>query len=221
MRLVTATVILALASSLSAFGNSIVIFNTGESSGGTALPTGETDPHYDLFSVPAGSPSIAITTVPNPVWLSNTSTTDWISPGSSGLDHWPMGTYDYQTTFSLTGLNPATAELSGSWTSDNNGCIYLNGVNTGDCDSYTGFASLDPFSITSGFVAGTNTLDFMVYNGPGALGLDSPTGLFAEVSGTAAPLAAASVPEPSSLPLFAAMGGLLGLAVVRRQLAKR
>lgn len=180
-----------------AFAGSITIFNTGENNG-VALPVGKLDPHYSLISAPVGVPLTAITTLPAPVWVPNTSTADWISPGNSAYIYWPIGTYDYRTTFSLAGFDPATARLSGMWTSDNNACIYLNGVNTQNCTPYEGFRALIPFSISSGFVSGTNTLDLMVYNG----GLS--TGAIMEVSGTANQ----TTPEPSTLVLLAS--GILG-----------
>jgi hypothetical protein len=44
-------------------------------------------------------------------------------------------------------------------------------------------SSLTAFSLTTGFVQGTNTIDFIVTNGPTAAA-ENPTGLFVELSGT-------------------------------------
>ena len=191
----------------SAFCDSIVVFGTGQDASGSALPVGQVDPHYSLISAPAGVPPAATTTLPNGLWATNTVSADWISPGSSGDSSWPVGTYDYQTTFSLAGLDASTAQLTGQWASDNNACIFLNGNNTGSCTSFAGFGSLQPFSVTSGFLSGTNTLDFIVTNGGG------PTGVIAEVTGTASPVS--GVPEPSSLLLLGST--LLALAGASRR----
>jgi len=50
---------------------------------------------------------------------------------SQGTGNLP-GDYIYRITFDLTGLEPATAVVSGAWTSDNTGpAVLLNGVITG------------------------------------------------------------------------------------------
>jgi hypothetical protein len=194
-----------------AFGDPIVIFNTGQTAGGPALPVGTLDTHYTLIAAPAGVPLTAIATSTIPAWTANTPTADWISPGSSGDTIWPVGNYDFRTTFSLSGLNPSSAQLSGLWTADNNACFSLNGVVTTACVGFDAFSSLHPFSITSGFISGINTLDLVVFNGGG------PVGTIVEISGTASPLSS-TVPEPSSLMLIGT--GLLAMCgTVRRKLA--
>jgi hypothetical protein len=113
-------------------------------------------------------------------WISPAFDTQAASDGS-GTIH-----YRYETTFDLTGFNPATARLAGRWATDNEGFdILINGVSTGQ-SNITQFASWAPFQITSGFVAGTNRLTFVVNNGgPGSPAGIDPTGLRAEVWGTA------------------------------------
>ena len=222
MRSATVTaVIVGLACGLSAFGDPIAIFSTGVDSSGSPLTPGTVDSHYALVSAPSGVTLTAIATSPNGAWTPNTSTADWISPGSSGGTSFPPGTYDYQTTFDLTGLDPTTAQLSGKWTSDNNGWIDLNGVMTGVTSAFAGFGSLSSFSITSGFQPGLNTLDFVIVNGSDSF---SPTGVIADISGTATASSSVSgpsaVPEPSSLSMFILGGGLLGLGGLGRKLAR-
>ena len=70
-----------------------------------ALPVGVLDPHYSLISAPPGVPLTAITTSPNGAWVPNTPHGGLDKPWQGrGGTVWPVGTYDYQTTFSLAGL---------------------------------------------------------------------------------------------------------------------
>jgi hypothetical protein len=106
-------------------------------------------------------------------------------------------------------MNPSTAALSGIWAMDDysgTGNILLNGVTTSNPNP--NWNAWLPFTINSGFVAGVNTLDFVVHN------TDGTTGLRVEMSGTAN--AANAVPEPASLVLLAA--GLAALMGLRRRL---
>lgn len=65
--------------------------------------------------------------------------------------------------------------------------ILINGVSTGQSNPNQ-FVSWTPFAVTSGFVAGTNRLTFVVNNGgPGAPAGSDPTGLRVEVWGSALP----------------------------------
>jgi hypothetical protein len=213
-------VVCSLAFTCAASANAIIIYGTGESAGLTALSVGQSDPNYDVVAAPSGSGATlgrATTTAANPNWVQNNASGDWISPGASGVTNWAPGMYEYQTSFDLTGLNPSTAELTGSWASDNNGCIYLNNVSTGVCTAAVGgFKTLTSFTITSGFVAGVNYLDFVIMNTGTS---DSPAGMFLEISGTASTAtvnAITAVPEPPMFPALAGIG-LIGLAFALRQ----
>jgi hypothetical protein len=177
----------------------INVFGTGVDASGVGLAEGSADPHY---LVNGGTAYIAVNDGPPfDRWVANTSTSKWIQPTSPTLDNQPVGTYRYVTSFDLTGLDPASAQLTLRVAFDNVlDDILINGVSTG----ITSSQDLDwtpYFSITQGFVPGTNTLEFDVDN----IGSSpNPTGFRTEISGTA------SVPEPSSLALVAAAGiGLL------------
>ena len=176
------------------------LFNTGVDALGNKLAVGSIDPHYTTVETATAAEvynngAYVQSTTAAYIWQTSTG-----SPGSV--------TRTFRTTFSLAGLDPLTAFLSGSWSTDNVGVdILLNGVSTGI--GKVGFGVFTPFSISSGFVAGTNTLDFVVQDlgAPGALAVDGLTGR--------ASVMASNVPEPATVALVG--GGLLAMAGVARR----
>jgi len=173
------------------------LFNTGVAAGGALLGGSTTDPHYTLSaSADASYPGPNAVTV-NSVWplapgawLANGPASAWIAPRADQSAGNAPGTYTYRTTFDLTGYDPATASIAGSVAVDDSLTdIRLNGHSVGTVSA--GFGSLTGFTIVAGstnFVAGSNTLDFVVFNnGTG----NNPTGLRVEMAGTVA------VPPPT------------------------
>jgi hypothetical protein len=178
------------------------LFNTGVDEAGKPLAENAVDSHYRLTF--GGSTAYAATEAggfPIPPWLGSNSMSAWISPSPDtlGLSD-GLGTYNYryETTFDLTGFFPQSARLAGRWATDNAGVdILINGVSTGQANTAQ-FASWTPFQITSGFIAGTNRLTFIVNNGSlGSPAGSDPTGVRVEVWGEGALhcLAARTVPE--------------------------
>jgi hypothetical protein len=179
----------------SAFGNSIVIYNTGVDQDGNLLPGAAVDPHYAMVQSPDPNypgPNAMVTLhnlhFPLPQgWFaeSKTSTCEWISPRAVEGNGTSKGTYIYETTFDLTGLNPSTAMLKGQLAAESNSLIRLNGVILSIDGS--GFGAYTPFTITSGFIAGVNTLDFIVVHSDPIRGWPDATGLRVKIHGTASP----------------------------------
>lgn len=184
------------------------LYNTGLNGSGTYLATGQPDGNYSVIASPAGSfvpvatddtiwPLVAGPWVPN-----NPTFSRWISPRANSGG--PAGNYVYRTTFNLpANANLSTAMIGGVWGTDDPGTdIRINGFSTGQLSA--GFTSLVPFSITSGFNFGLNTLDFYLTNagGPTGLRVDRIQGKYD------------FIPEPGTF-LLAALG--LGGMLVRRR----
>ena len=184
------------------------LFNTGVDGDGLLLPgDGAVDPHYEM--VVSADPSLpgpdAVTLAPGfPVgpWLAEGPDSRWIAPqaaSGNGLG----GEYRFRTSFDLTGFDADSARIEGEWGVDNEGLdILLNGVSTG-ITNFNGFGALTPFTIDSGFIAGENTLEFVVFNAGDATA--NPIGLRVKMRGTVeVPGEPPSIVEaPASQTLFA------------------
>ncbi len=162
------------------------LFSSGIDSNNFALAAGFADPHYVLtasaYSTPP-PPNIAATVTANhPNWLVNDAASSWIGAISQGSVSVPQGAYSFRTTFDLTGFIAATAQINLQVAVDNELTnVLLNGVSIGL--RYTNFAAFSGvFTVTNGFVAGTNRLDFLTSNSGTAA---SPGGFRVKASGTA------------------------------------
>jgi hypothetical protein len=153
------------------------LFNTGVDNSGAPLPDSALDPHYILYFKPDGTtiddPAVVQTAIPG-AWLANSATSKWIGPDANTVAS-AGGRYTYRTTIDLTGRDPSTAMIFGRWATDNPGLdIQVNRVSTTNAQSGT-FAGYTAFALSStnaAFVAGTNTIDFIVENaGAGFTGL--------------------------------------------------
>jgi hypothetical protein len=160
----------------------VSIFGTGVDLHGNYLFGGNVDPHYTLISSAdslfPGPNAYAVTSL-WPTWV---SVGGWIAPNASTVfsPYNAPGNYTYRTTFSLEGVDLTSVSLSGLWASDNAGVdILLNGQSTGNSipfgtDPIFSYSQLSPFTISTGFINGTNTLDFVVNN---ATSDANPTGV--------------------------------------------
>lgn len=209
--------LLTLLSAVSALASPITIFNTGLDPLGAVLSGGSVDPHWTVDSTTAfvASESYPIVPAPGGLWIANDATSKWIAPDANVDQNFAsFTTFTYRTTFDLTGFIPSTASLSGRFASDNQTmAVRLNSVDfllSPSCADSTAdvtcFTTWHPFSISSGFTSGVNTLEFQVLNGEG------PSGLRVEVAGTVEP-----VPEPGTLLLVGS--GVSALVLRRRRKA--
>jgi hypothetical protein len=182
------------------------LFNTGVGNNGATLATGVIDPHYRLVQSadPAlpGPDARVVDDALFPIvgtgpWLPTTTVSKWIAPQANQSTGNQLGDYRYRISFDLAGLDPATALITGRWSSDNIGVdILLNGMPTGNANSAQ-FAGWSAFTISASsgdaFLEGSNTIDFIVNNAPPGA---NPTGFRAEfTSATAEPF-----PPPGTPP---------------------
>ncbi|MEM7395107.1 MAG: hypothetical protein AAF492_22475, partial [Verrucomicrobiota bacterium] len=164
------------------------LFNTGVDDNGVALAGGSPsakveDPHYRLLRV--GGIDVAPFNaflaedddwpITPGIWLQNDADARWIDSTGAENSVDLVGDYIYRTTFSLPECaDLSTVQIGGEWSSDNAGLdILINGLSSGNANPIQ-FGGASPFLINAGFVAGLNTLDFVMNN---AGGVPGPTGL--------------------------------------------
>jgi hypothetical protein len=178
------------------------LYNTGLDSVGNYLPAFAPDGNYTVITSPLGlfTPvATDDTNYPFPAWVANNpGISRWIGTSQISSDG-PFGNYTYRTSFVLpVNTNLSSVSISGQWAADNLGLdILVNGNSSGNASG--GFSFLTPFSLTSGFQVGVNSIDFIVQNqgGPTGLRVDKITGNYL-------------VPEPGTCLLgMISLGGLL------------
>jgi hypothetical protein len=191
----------------------IPLFNTGVDATGTPLPGGSADPHWTIISGPTvSSPTPGIVLMsPNGLYAEDpASRWIWVDTNGTGGVNSP---YTFELQFTLTSAQVSTATISGSWGVDNFGNILLNGAAPTGSGALSlpgvvigNFSSLHSFTITGGFVAGINKLDFVTTDAgnPGALNVTN-------LSGTVA-----SVPEATN-PAILCLGAVAMMAYLRRR----
>ncbi|MBI5385275.1 MAG: lamin tail domain-containing protein [Verrucomicrobia bacterium] len=158
------------------------LFNTGVNSNKTVLAAGNTDPHYLLTAGAQGTVGTgAVVQLNHPNWLANDTASSWIGVVNNGSTGVNEGNYSYRTTFSLDGFIPSAVRLNVVVAADNSvSSVLLNGASTGI--SFVGFGAWSGTTVlSSGFVAGTNTLEFLTVNDPAT---PNPHGFRALLSGS-------------------------------------
>ncbi len=170
------------------------LFNTGTGPDGHVLPPGSLDPHYIVtasaqkVTPPPPAPALVITG--HPAWLPNDALSNWLGPVDPGTANVAAGSYRLRTAFDLTGFDAATASLTVNVAADNRlNDILINGKSLGL--TYVDYSTFSAeLKITSGFVPGTNTLEFLWANDSSS---PNPAGFRSKLTGTAR-----TMPSPDS-----------------------
>jgi len=211
------------------------LYSSGVDSSGNLIATGATDTHWTVVASPTWNSTAnyyngAALAYTIDAWsyapAQSSPNSQWITmPNGEGTNFWPpLGTpvrgtpgwYTYETSFTLP-ANVLSATITGKFVGDNAAVIKLNNVQASYGTVTDGFL---PFTMTSGFQAGTNLVDVFVQNtGEQSQPADypNPTGMQVQLSGeyTLAP-----VPEidPSSFgPAISLVMGALSLRECRRK----
>ena len=179
------------------------LFSTGVNGGGAVLPGGSIDAHYTVLGGALGPTTFVVVNPAGLGWIGNTATSAWISgdPGANAS----AATYTYTIAFNLIGFDSSTAVITGQWSADDEGEMFLNG---NPVSASGGSGLFTPFSINDGFAPGANLLTFEVPNA------DNNNGLHVQIISSDVQQASAA-PEPASIILFG-VGVLLGMT--RRRL---
>jgi len=229
----TAAAVGLMATSAFAVNRSLGIFSTGNN-GTTLVTAGNASPGYAITSSPLGAVTPVVTNNNPTAWLHNSptfvnqSSSQWISAQKNGsasdppFNPTPTATYDYTQTFTLTNNDIlSTGDIVFTFAADNRAQVFFNGTLIGSTiggqNGYVAFSG--PFTITSGFQNGINTLLFVVTNNDGATaGSGSATGLNVSISTDTI----SEVPEPSAVAAFSVAGLMLGGLLIRgRRPARR
>lgn len=94
-------------------------------------------------------------------WMPAPPGAQWL--GAANLYYTPD--VEWTLAFDLTGFDPSTVALTGTWSATPGTSILLNGTPTGIAlSAQTSWTTPQPFAIQSGFVAGVNVLHFRARN---------------------------------------------------------
>lgn len=136
------------------------LYHTGQDAGHLTLSASQCtdDSHYTLSGSPSKCP--ADSTVEMIAWPSNSQVSRWISHACDAEDL-ALGTFTYDTTFLVSGLDPTKLHLTARIQVDDQAEVFLNGVSQGVVNGFSGWS---PITIEGNFLSGTNTLSYLVTN---------------------------------------------------------
>jgi hypothetical protein len=151
------------------------LFKTSFDDAGNMTAAGSVDPHYTLASSATadvmGPDTTNCTGFTDGNYNADDANSSWISAYgriSAGTSVTARGVYTYRTHFLIDGTQLSSAVISNSILSAGPVSIWLNGNFTGVANSSPAapgpYRNAFSYALTNGFVAGLNTLDFVVTN---------------------------------------------------------
>jgi hypothetical protein len=189
----------------------ITVHNTGvDSTDALVAPGGEAD-FWTLLSAPAGATeAVGSSTYRfNCCYVADSLDSAWVAPAPSGNAS-VNGIYVYELLVDLTGFDLSSVNITGMFSTDNDGFIRVNDGASAATTGFADFGSLHAFTLNAGFIAGMNSIQVGVNNG------GNPTAFRVEFSDATGRLTDATVvPEPASLLLFGS--GIAGVIARRRR----
>ena len=178
------------------------LFSGATNSPAGLLPGGALDLQLQTGPPLFATPNPYVPAIIHWLWLPNSTSSKWVGPTPSYAFS-PGGAFLYTNRFFLCSTNQAA--VTGRWTADDSGRIWLNGAPTANVlPAGWAFTNWYPVSITSGFVPGWNELVFQVTNYS-----QSVTGLRTEITGSACCNNCIAIACPSSIVTNTCSGGVI------------
>lgn len=202
-----------------AFADTIPVHNTGVDASDVLVAPGAQAAFWSLSAKPPGAaPALGSTPFRyfNGAYFADTATAAWVSPQSDG-NAGVAGVYTYDLVINLSGLDPTTASITGNFGTDNAGAIWLNADAPVATTGSSNYGTPTPFTISSGFVAGLNTIHVQVNNE------GDPTAFFVSITSATAnalPVPAQAVPA-TPWPMLVGLGLVLLLTGLGSLLQRR
>ena len=159
-------VIAAVLFPIAALAAPITVHNTGVDLADALVAPGAEAEFWTLLTAPAGATEAvgSETFRYNCCYVADTADSAWVSPSASGNAS-VSGFYVYQLLVDLTGFDLSSVSIDGTFSTDNDGFIRVNGGAPAATTGFADFGAMHAFTLDSGFIPGINSIQVGVNNG--------------------------------------------------------